>query len=94
MKNEKMKWYFLIAVALVVGAIIGYFATANLATTGNARNAINAQKPIQVNPAVKVGLDCVCGGIDTMCFGYGPDGDVDCDACCKDVIRPITPNEK
>lgn len=36
MKNEKMKWYFLIAVALVVGAIIGYFATSNLTTEGNA----------------------------------------------------------
>ncbi len=40
MKNEKMKWYFLIAVALVVGAIIGYFATSNLATTGNANKFI------------------------------------------------------
>ncbi len=27
MKKEKTKWYFLIAVALIVGAIIGYFAT-------------------------------------------------------------------
>lgn len=42
MKNEKMKWYFLIAVALVVGAIIGYFATSNLTTEGNAKAALKA----------------------------------------------------
>jgi hypothetical protein len=29
-----MKWYILIAVALVVGAIIGYFATTKLETIG------------------------------------------------------------
>lgn len=36
MKNEKMKWYFLIAAALIVGAMVGYFATSNLTTEGNA----------------------------------------------------------
>lgn len=25
--KEKRKWYFLIAVALIVGAMVGYFAT-------------------------------------------------------------------
>lgn len=41
--NEKRKWYFLIAVALIVGAIIGYFATQSLSTTGNAKNIANIQ---------------------------------------------------
>ena len=40
--NEKRKkWYFLIAVALLLGAIIGYFATTGLSNTGNAKNIIN-----------------------------------------------------
>lgn len=34
--NEKRKWYFLIAVALIVGALIGYFATSHLSAKGNA----------------------------------------------------------
>lgn len=41
MKNEKMKWYFLIAAALVVGAMVGYFATNSLSTTGNAKATIS-----------------------------------------------------
>jgi len=32
--NDKMKWYLLIAIALIVGAMIGYFATNSLSTTG------------------------------------------------------------
>ncbi len=40
MKNEKMKWYVLIAVALVVGGMVGYFATNSLSTTGNANKFI------------------------------------------------------
>jgi len=40
--NEKRKWYFLIAVALIVGAMIGYFATNRLSTTGEARAALRA----------------------------------------------------
>ena len=43
--SEKRKWYFLIAVALIVGAIIGYFATNSLANTGNARNILNNENP-------------------------------------------------
>ena len=43
MKNEKMKWYFLIAAALVVGAMVGYFATNSLSTTGNAKATLNAK---------------------------------------------------
>lgn len=34
--KEKTKWYFLIAVALFIGAIIGFFATTNLSTLGRA----------------------------------------------------------
>ena len=45
--NDKKKWYFLIAVALIVGAMIGYFATSSLATTGDAKNIINNQQKIK-----------------------------------------------
>ncbi len=45
--NDKMKWYFLIAVALVVGAIIGYFATNSLSATGNAKLAANASLEVK-----------------------------------------------
>lgn len=34
--KEKRKWYFLIAIALIVGAMIGYFTTNTLSTTGDA----------------------------------------------------------
>ncbi|HRS42930.1 MAG TPA: hypothetical protein P5530_03625 [Candidatus Diapherotrites archaeon] len=37
MKKENTKWYFIIAFTLVVGAIIGYLATTNLSTIGNAK---------------------------------------------------------
>jgi len=43
--NEKRKWYFLIAVALIVGAMIGYFATERLSLTGNAKNILNNTNP-------------------------------------------------
>lgn len=39
--NDKRKWYILIAVALLIGIIIGYFATINLTITGNANNISN-----------------------------------------------------
>lgn len=44
MKTDKIKWYFLIAVALIVGAIIGYFSTNSLSSTGNAKAAIIESK--------------------------------------------------
>lgn len=40
--NEKRKWYFLIAVALIVGAMIGYFATNMLSTRGFANYSVNS----------------------------------------------------
>lgn len=42
MKNDKMNWYFLIAAALIVGAMVGYFATSNLTTEGNAKAALKS----------------------------------------------------
>ena len=80
MKSEKMKWYILIAVALVVGAIIGYFATANLATTGNARNTVSQKVVSQANEygtGTGYFFDCCCNGTDDVgcpicrCFNTG-----------------------
>lgn len=45
--NEKRKWYFLIAVALLVGAIVGYFATQSLSTTGNAKEITENTKRLK-----------------------------------------------
>lgn len=39
--KEKRKCYFLIAAALIVGAMIGYFATNALSTTGDAKNTLH-----------------------------------------------------
>ena len=47
--NSKMKWYILIAVALLVGAIIGYFATNSLTTAGNSNIVFKQQKNIENN---------------------------------------------
>lgn len=76
MKNEKMKWYFLIAVALVVGAIIGYFATSNLTTTGNAKGALIANNNNSVVDLSKSSTDDILytaiylkireGGLDSV----------------------------
>ncbi|MFA5746221.1 MAG: hypothetical protein WCX82_00185 [archaeon] len=65
MKNEKMKWYILIAAALLVGAIIGYFATANLSTTGNACQNLNNLNGIVVDAEEGYFIsyeDCIGGG--------------------------------
>jgi len=52
MKNEKMKWYFLIAAALIVGAMVGYFATNSLSTTGNAKTIISASKTNGISASI------------------------------------------
>jgi hypothetical protein len=39
--NEKMKWYLLIAAALLLGMIMGYFTTVNLSTEGNSKIMLN-----------------------------------------------------
>jgi len=54
--NEKRKWYFLIAVALIVGAMIGYFATERLSLTGNAKNILNNTNP-ELNFEKKESID-------------------------------------
>lgn len=94
-KRKKTKWHVLIAVALIVGAIIGYLAT-NALTTGNAKSGL-ANKSIRVNPdvIVEAGLDCVCDGIDALCIGFDrPDGTIDCVACCAIGIHTDTPIEE
>jgi len=38
--TEKMKWYFLIAAALIVGALIAYFATNGFSSKGQAKSVL------------------------------------------------------
>lgn len=73
--NEKRKWYFLIAVALIVGAMVGYFATNSLATKGNATNSIGIgneeggiiKAPGTYHPPLK---KCCCNWLCTSKSAY------------------------
>lgn len=80
MKNEKMKWYFLIAVALVVGAIIGYFATSNLTTEGNAIASTKSTALPAMKTTGSVLLPVSCASNDTILETLPSDGSVVC-AC-------------
>lgn len=57
--KEKTKWYVLIAIALFVGAIIGFLATTNLSTVGKA-NYIISNGTLQ---------DC-CSGVNSEGLTY------------------------
>jgi hypothetical protein len=85
MKSENVKWYILIAAALLVGAIIGHFATANLATTGNAKSVIQATNINSTNLS-KTTLSCWCnsgpGCRDTEFSGTIPGAQAYCVRCC------------
>ena len=80
-KNEKRKWYFLIAVALIVGAIIGYLATERLSTKGNANaNYIennNDYDYSEIRAVSKKGCKAMGGTVSwlgTICFIKGEGG--------------------
>ena len=73
--SEKRKWYFLIAVALIVGAIIGYFATNSLANTGQSTGIIFGKNPdekINNNANLNQGVLCSCttpSSVSISCSG-------------------------
>lgn len=72
--KEKTKWYFLIAVALIVGAIIGYFATTNLSTTGNANNILIKTKN---TPKIYATVICDCANGNSTIYYDVPGDSVD-----------------
>lgn len=71
--TEKMKWYFLIAVALIVGALIGYFATNGFSSKGQAKSVLTNNtntylvKGSERDLFVKDLLD-----ISDKCYNYNP----------------------
>ena len=80
--NEKRKWYFLIATALIVGAIVGYFATNSLTTKGEATKLISkndAQDLESFYSGLLLNREIKCG-----CF----DGSHSFD-CCPEVSKKI-----
>jgi len=59
------KWYVLVAIALIVGAIIGYLATTNLSVTGKARTALTDRSLQSANTR---------GTVEDCCKGSTPGG--------------------
>lgn len=86
--NDKMKWYLLIAIALIVGAMIGYFATNSLSTTGNANKNISYKSSENYNSIYAL-LTCHCStGSSSVIVGPidydGDDIGVKCTKVCAE----------
>ncbi|HOZ35621.1 MAG TPA: hypothetical protein PLK55_01390 [archaeon] len=94
MKTEKTKWYFLIAVALIVGAIVGYLATTKFSTTGDAKIGISDSCVNEVDLLRDdASARCYCSVGTCTCGGdcpYAPNGTEKCNWTKKQYYKYVT----